>query len=97
MKSVQSLLSHELIEQLASRSNLRYGKQIAERGKILIDQPNIFNVEAKVSFSAHETRTIEYHATAKGLRWKCSCSNKKNFFCNHCAAVALVILKDVRP
>ena len=82
----------QLIEELASRSNLRYGKQMVERGEITIDQPNVFNLTAKVEFSAHETRTVEFHTTPKGLRWKCTCSNKKNFFCNHCVAVALTMV-----
>lgn len=89
MEQLANLIATEQIEKLASRSHFRYGKQMAEDGEVTITKSNRFNLEATVKFGGHEARKVNIISTPKGLRWKCTCSSKKGFFCQHCVAVAL--------
>lgn len=89
MTPIISLLTPIQLEKLASRSNFRYGKDIAKNGKVIFDKTNTFNLVATVEFRNGEKRTTELMSTSKGLRWKCSCTNRKDLFCEHCVAVGL--------
>lgn len=90
MRPVKEFLTEENLEDLASRSYFRYGKQIAKDGEIEIIKQNTFNIIAKVKQgTGHESRTVELMSTPKGFRWKCTCTNKKNLFCQHCVAAGL--------
>ncbi len=89
------LLTHitlEKIDSLASRSHLRFGKQILKDGKIVFTASNAYKRVATVHYKKNPIQTVEFFADHKGLHYKCSCTNKKNFFCEHCAAVALLTL-----
>ncbi len=92
MQPLKSFLTEEQIEKLASRSNFRYGKSIAEDGEFTVLKTNTFNLIVKVKQGSHESRTVTLESTHKGFRWKCTCSSKKNFFCEHAAAVGLFSL-----
>lgn len=92
MKPITSLISLESLTELASRGNLRYGKEIAKDGDIKLEQPNAFNITAQVKYKNHETRTVKIESTNKDLKWKCTCSNRKDNFCQHCVAVGLSLL-----
>ena len=89
MKPVKEYLTEANLEDLASRSNYRYGKAIAADGIFTPEKINTFNIIAKVKQGTHQTRTVHLESTSKGFRFKCTCSNKKNFFCQHCVAVGL--------
>ena len=91
MKPVTSLLTTDLIEDLASRSHMRYGKLIAEDGKITITKQNAFNIIATIENSNKKAQTTELTSTSKGFRWKCSCTNRKDTFCEHAVALALFV------
>lgn len=91
MKPIKTILSPPEIERLASRSNFRYGKEIAEDGKITIEKENTFNVRAQVEYKSSEKRTVDLMSTTKGLRWKCTCTNRKDMFCQHCVALGIKI------
>lgn len=56
---------------------------------IAITKKNLFNIVAEVDYKTKQT--VTFSSTSKGFRFKCSCSNKKDFFCEHCTAVALFI------
>lgn len=89
MKPIKSFLTEEFLEDLASRSYFRFGKQIAKDGDVKIQKTNTFNIVAKVQHKEGEMRTVELMSTPKGFRFRCTCSAKKNFFCQHCVAVGL--------
>ena len=89
MKPVLSLISLEQLEKLASRSNFRYGQEIFKNGKIEITKSNTFNIVATVKSKNKNARTAELSSTSKGLRWKCTCTGRKDLFCNHCVAVGI--------
>jgi uncharacterized Zn finger protein len=91
MKPITEMLPLKLIEQLASRSNYRFGKNIAEDGEIKITKENTFNRIATVKRKNASPQTVELMSTSKGLRYKCSCSAKKDNFCEHCVALALYL------
>ncbi len=92
MKPLLSLITIEEIEALASRSNFRYGREIAENAEITIQKKNTFNRIAEVRHGNSPVQTVEVMVTAKGLRWKCTCTNRKNIFCEHVVAVCLTAL-----
>ncbi len=87
MKPLRDFLTEEQIKDLASRSYFRYGKEIASDGDVKIIKQNTFNVLATVHNG--QARTVELTSTPKGFRYKCTCTNKKNLFCQHCVAVGL--------
>ncbi|GAC1413176.1 MAG: hypothetical protein NVSMB66_4440 [Candidatus Doudnabacteria bacterium] len=90
MKSILSFLDTENLKKMASRSHFRYGKDLAKNGSIKITKQNTFNILAEIKLpSGNKTVQTEINSTTKGLRWKCSCSNKKNYFCEHCIALGL--------
>lgn len=92
MKPVKNLVTFELLEELASRSNFRYGRDIVKSGTITMDTVNAFHVVARVAFHGGQTRTVDVLSTPKGLRFKCTCTARKDLFCNHCVAVGLTLL-----
>ncbi len=93
MKRLKDLLDEEVLDGLATRSNLRYGKQMAEDGDVEVLESNPFNVKATVQHGDKQARTVELHATSKGLRHHCTCSSRKDLFCQHRVAVGLFLIK----
>lgn len=93
MKPLRTFLTEEQIEALATRSYFRYGKQIAEAGDVKVLKTNTFNIVARVQHAKGEARTVELMSTPKGFRYRCTCSSRKNLFCQHCVAVGLAALK----
>ncbi len=92
MKPVASLLSLEELKVLGSRSNFRYGQDILKKGEIVFDTSNTFHLVAKVKYGNKEVRTVDFLSTPKGLRIKCSCTARKDLFCEHCVAVGLALI-----
>lgn len=95
MKPLLSLISLEQLSELASRSNFRYGQEIFKNGKIVLKKSNTFNVIAEVQSKGKNSRTVELTSTPKGFRWKCSCTGRKDLFCNHCVAVGLFAIDGI--
>ena len=93
MNPINNLVTEKVIENLASRSNLRYGKQMAQEDSVTFIKHNSHNIVAEVKHGNSEKRTVQLISTPKGLRWKCTCTSKKDLFCNHCVAVALSAIK----
>ena len=91
MKRLIQLLEDTDLAGLASRSHLRLGKEMADAGAIEQVQSGPFIAQAVVAFRNAQNRTVRFDATPKGLRFKCSCSARKNNFCSHLVAVALVL------
>ncbi len=87
---IKAFLTEYAINKLASRSNFRYGKQIAENGEVTFPKRNMFNITAEVKLRDKETQTVTFVSSSKGFRYKCSCTNKKDFFCEHCVAAGII-------
>ena len=92
MKPVTSLITLEEINRLASRSNLRLGKAIAEEGQFVVEKENTYGQTVRITHKNGQPRTVHVESTPKGLRWKCTCSSRKDLFCQHCAALGLHII-----
>lgn len=92
MKPVKTLVNLEVVSELASRSNFRLGKAMAEDGQFKIEKSNPFVEEVKLSYKNGQVRDIRVESTSKGLKWKCSCSSRKDLFCEHCVALGLYII-----
>jgi uncharacterized Zn finger protein len=93
MLPILRIITEEHIEDLASRSHLRYGKEIVKSGEINFIKENTFNLIATVKFRKSDPKTVELMSTPKGFRFKCSCSNKKDNFCEHCVAASLAAIQ----
>lgn len=91
MLPLKNLFTEIEIQKLASRSHFRLGKQMAEEWEIMFTKVNVFNIHADLKHknTLHHT---EISSTTKGLRWKCSCSAKKNYFCEHITAIGIKVL-----
>ena len=76
MKPIVTLITEDAILKLASRSNLRLGKAIAEDGHFEIEKSNPYVNEVKITHKSGQPRTVRVESTAKGLRWKCSCNSR---------------------
>jgi hypothetical protein len=94
MKPLREYITEQELEDLASRSNFRYGKSIAENSEFEVLKSNTFNLIVKVKHGNHETRTVHLESTPKGFRWKCSCTSKKGYFCQHAVAAGLSTIKS---
>ncbi len=90
MTPILDLVAAEQLADLASRSNFRYGKEIAKHGEISLPKSNRFHLQATVKSKNGQTRTVSLLSTPKGLRWKCTCTSRKDLFCKHCVAAGLV-------
>ena len=88
---LKQLLTVEEIEKLASRSNLRFGKQILKDAKIVITNTNVFRRVATVTYKNNPSQTVDLLSTNKGLRYTCTCTSRKNMFCEHAIAVGLAM------
>lgn len=93
MKPVKSFLTEEQLQDLATRSNFRYGQKIAAAGDVKVLKQNVFNIVARVQHGNGEARTVELMSTSKGFRTRCTCSSRKDLFCQHCVAVGLASIE----
>jgi uncharacterized Zn finger protein len=98
--TLNAALSREVIEQLASRSNLRYGTAIQGRGAVEFIERAPDKVDAwvggldgSVAQGGGSRRRTQLFVTSEGLAWHCAGNPKKHdIFCKHCVALALAIL-----
>lgn len=97
MKPLKDLVTLQLIDDLASRSHFRFGKQIYKDNEIKIIKENTFNYMAEIKMKSKTPINVAIMSTTKGFRYKCDCSNKKNFFCEHCVALGLYLLEQTQP
>ncbi len=97
MLPLKSLITAEQIKDLASRSNYRYGEKLSQDAEIVINKENTFNIWAAIKLGNKTAHEVELQSTTKGFRWKCSCTSKKDYFCEHCTAVALSWCNRIFP
>jgi uncharacterized Zn finger protein len=99
-KSVASLLSPAIIQELSLPSNFRYGAAIYERGAVEFIKDTAGEVEAwtgglngSVAEGGGSRRRTQLFASLEGLKWHCTGNPKKHqIFCKHCVALALAIV-----
>lgn len=97
MKQLKEIITIQELEQQASRSNFRYGKQIAKDSEIKTTKVNTFNHHAEIKMKSGQPVHVSLMSTTKGLRWKCDCTNKKEYFCEHCVALGLFMIGPAEP
>lgn len=93
MLPVKSFITMDKLQRLASRSNFRYGQELVKESGIKITDQNTFNIVAEVARGKHASETVELRSTTKGFRFTCTCSSRKNNFCEHCTAVGLFMVQ----
>ena len=94
MPSVADLVSLDHLADLATPANRRLGQQIKDEGGVALGDFGPQKVTATVGGTASSPtrRKVTLESTPGGLRWSCTCSRKEQF-CKHDVAVALVTLE----
>ncbi|HSX06502.1 MAG TPA: hypothetical protein VLG92_02175 [Candidatus Saccharimonadia bacterium] len=101
-RSVSSMISLELVQELALPSNIRYGTAIYERGAIEFIESTPEKIEAwagglsgTVTEGGGSRRRVQLFLADDGIAWHCA-GNPKNhqIFCKHCVALALAIINS---
>lgn len=87
---LKNILTEEKILELASRSNFRLGKQIFSQGDFKVNNQNIFHLNIEVKYKT-KNPIADLLSNHKGLKFSCSCSAKKNNFCEHLVVASLYI------
>lgn len=88
MASVAELVDEATLHLLATPANFRLGHDIVAAGGVDLIESTPERVTAKVT--GDQARTVELRATEQGLKWKCTCTSRKDLFCKHCVATAIV-------
>jgi len=92
MPKVADYISPEAVKKLATSSNYRLGEEIAKNGKVEFVEFSSLKVIAQVSLPGKSSkRTVEMNTNKNGLNYKCTCSNKQDWFCKHCVAVRIIL------
>lgn len=99
MPSVADLVEPEALVTLATPANLHLGRQILEEGSVELTQLGPLRVEARVGGGAlsGQRRTVTLVSAPDGLQWSCTCTRRKDLFCKHCAAAALLTWEKAPP
>lgn len=101
-KSLAHFLSLELIQNLASPANFRYGNAIHDRGGVEFierEPTHIFawvgGLKGTVVEGGSQRRRTQLFITDNDLKWQCAGNPKDHqIFCKHCVALALAILDE---
>jgi uncharacterized Zn finger protein len=90
--SATPLIAPGLFERLATPSNLRLGRQIVAESGVERLSTASGHIKARVGGvpSAEQTRTVEIFVGEDGLKWSCTCTRRRDLFCKHCVAAAVV-------
>ncbi len=92
MPAIAASEKTETFIRLATPAHLRLGQEIVDQEGVELIRSDPLQVRAKVGgvAAARQRRTVELVASPAGLAWSCSCSKRKDLFCKHCVATALV-------
>lgn len=94
MHTIADLMEEGTIRKLATPSNFRLGKQIADANGVEFTEFSPMKIVAKVAMPGIVKRTVTFTFGKDGLHYKCTCSNKPNHFCKHCVATGLEAGKE---
>jgi hypothetical protein len=91
MPSLADLVSPDRLAELATPANRRLGTQIRDEDGVTIEEFGPLRVTATVGgVPSSETRRHTMLASSRDqLDWSCTCT-KRDLFCKHCVALALV-------
>jgi uncharacterized Zn finger protein len=92
MSSVADLVDPDHLRRLATRSNLRLGEEIVRQGGVELIEFGPSKVVARVG--GGQRRKAELDSTPQGLAWRCSCTSRRELFCKHCVALAIVTWEE---
>lgn len=91
MSRIADFINEHAISKLATPSNLKLGRQIADAKGVEFIESTPERLTAKVAMPGIQKRTVVMSADKQKLHYKCTCSNKLDYFCKHCVAVSLVL------
>ena len=96
MTSVADLVEPEALARLATPANVRLGKQIVDQAGVEFTQFGPLRVRAKVGGvpPAAQRRSVELSSGSNGLEWSCACTKRKELFCKHCVAAAVLTWRN---
>lgn len=90
MASIVELVDWKTIDSLATPSNVRLGRELADAGEVQMTAVSPDRIEARIGGgeSGTQHRRAELWAGAHGLSWSCTCTKDVKLFCKHLVAVA---------
>jgi hypothetical protein len=96
VRSVADLVHHGVLARLATPANLRLGRKIVDQDGVELAPFGPLRASAKVGgVAAAQRQRVELASSAAGLIWSRSCTSRKDLFCEHCVATALVLREKV--
>ena len=82
------MVSERLLSSLATPSNIRLGREIADAGGVTVTQKDETTITAVVKPTEGSPRSVRLVRTKDGWNGTCSCTSEKTF-CKHCVAALL--------
>lgn len=93
MSSVTDLVSPNIIDQLATTSNARRGRELVDGGEVTVTNSDPAQVDFQVGSVLTGRRRVELRASKDVLHWRCTCTSDPQLFCKHLVAAALSLAK----
>lgn len=93
-RALADLVDDAVLRALATPSNLRLGREIVARGEVEFVDFGRFRVVARVG--GGQWRTFELKSMPAGLRWKCTCTGRRERLCKHGVATGLAVRRRTR-
>ncbi|HEY4029650.1 MAG TPA: hypothetical protein VGM25_04860 [Caulobacteraceae bacterium] len=93
MSALAELLTPDALAKLAAPANLRLGRAIADEDGVqpICVEPAKITANVGGTPAAPQRRTVELKAASGKLEWSCACTRRRDLFCKHCVAAALVL------
>lgn len=78
MASLVELASSKAVEDLATPSNIRLGRELAEDGAVQVFAADVDRIQARVGGgqSATQSRRVDLWVGEHGLSWSCTCTKR---------------------
>lgn len=89
MATVSDLVTPDVVDELATPSNLRLGREILDGDEIEVADDDPAHLVFRVGGTKTGRRRVELRSSAGGLRWSCTCTSDPDLFCKHLVAAAL--------
>lgn len=89
MSPVRDLVSPDIVDELATPSNVRLGQEILEGDEVEVTSSDPGRIMFRVGGILTGHRRAELWSSADGLHWECTCTSNPDLFCKHLVAAAL--------
>ena len=87
------VIPHGTVERLATPSNLRLGREIADQNAVEVVSVTGASGEFRVGggTSATSRRSVRLSLDGEHVHWSCTCTKDESLFCKHVVAACLAV------